>query len=294
MYQTIQTKIYPTLSDYVGCLKDELKTCHELVGESTDVEQERQKTYYDRSTFGPQYEVGDLVMVFNPTIKTGQKKKFKSYCIGPQVIREMINDLNFVIEDVKAKKQPKVHYDRLKRFHSRSATTDKKEAKKGKIEPRITQNDLTEDNDFVEIEVMTAKLNDTERREVQPEGNISQINPNTETHNETIKDESFQTPMGGSTRESINTNTNNKSRSTKIPAPKVATQQKRDSLVSTSEGTEGEEFPNRSTASTSQNVAERRYQKRSASGITRPRKLKEIFYSRITIQMKNLIMMYFF
>ena len=124
---------------------------------------------------------------------------------------------------------------------------------------------------------MTPKLNVTESREVQTEGNISQINPNTETYNETVKNESFQIPMGGSTRESKNTNTNNKSRSTRIPAPKVATQQKRDSLVSTSERSEGEEFPHRSTASFSQNVAERRYQTRSASGLTRPRKLKDYF-----------------
>ena len=129
----------------------------------------------------------------------------------------------------------------------------------------------------MEIEVVTPKLIDTERREVQPEKNISEINPNTETHNETVKDEPFQTPMGESTRESINTNTNNKSRSTKIPAPKVATQQKLDSLVSTSERSEGEDFPNRSKASTLQNVAERRHQTRSASGITRPRKLKDCF-----------------
>ena len=100
---------------------------------------------------------------------------------------------------MKTKKQQKVHYDGLKRFNSRSATTDKKEPKKEKIETRITQNDLTEDNDVVEIEVVTLKLNDTERREVQPEANISQNNPNTETHNETVKDESFQTLMGGST-----------------------------------------------------------------------------------------------
>ena len=63
---------------------------------------------------------------------------------------------------------------------------------------------------------MTPKVDNTERREVQPEGNISQINSNTETHNETVEDESFETPMSGSTRESINTNTNNKSRSTKV------------------------------------------------------------------------------
>ena len=83
--------------------------------------------------------------------------------------------------------------------------------------------------------------------------------------------------MVGSARESINTNTNNKSRSTKIPAPKVATQQKRDSLVATSERSEGEEFSNRSTASTSQSVTKQRYQARSTSGITRPRKLEDYF-----------------
>ena len=60
--------------------------------------------------------------------------------------------------------------------------------------------------------------------------------------------------MGGSKIESINTNTKNKSRSTKIPAPKVATQQKRDSLVETTERSEGKEFRNRTWAPTSQNV----------------------------------------
>ena len=97
----------------------------------------------------------------------------------------------------------------------------------------------------------------------------------TETHNETVKEELFETPMCGSTRETKTTN--NKSRSTKIPAPKVATQQKRDSLLATSERSEGEEFPNESTASASQNVTDRRYQTKNASGITRPRKLKDYF-----------------
>ena len=75
--------------------------------------------------------------------------------------REIVNNLNFVIEDVKTKKQQKVHYDRLKRFNSRSVTIDKKETKKAKSEPRISQNDLTQDNEFVETEVVTPKLNDT-------------------------------------------------------------------------------------------------------------------------------------
>ena len=130
----------------------------------------------------------------------------------------------------------------------------------------------------MEIEVVTPKLNDRGRREVHPEENISQINHSTEARNETVKEELFETPMGGSTRESINTNTNNKNRSTKIPTPKKATQQKRDSLVATSERSESEEFPSRSTACTpQQSVTERPYQTRSTSGITRPRKLKDYF-----------------
>ena len=129
----------------------------------------------------------------------------------------------------------------------------------------------------MKIELFTPKLSDTGRSEVSPDWNNSQINHNTETQNETVKEGLFETPMGGSTREPKNTNTNNKSRSTRIPAPKAATQQKRDSLVATSERSEGEEFSNRSKASTSQKVTERRYHTRSASGITRPRKLKDYF-----------------
>ena len=65
---------------------------------------------------------------------------------------------------MKTKKQQKVHYDRLKRFNSTEATTDKKEPRKAKSEPRISQTDFTEDNDFVEIEVVTPNMNDTLRR----------------------------------------------------------------------------------------------------------------------------------
>ena len=102
---------------------------------------------------------------------------------------------------------------------------------------------------FLEIETVTPRLNDTERREVKPEGINCQINPGIETNNDTVKEELFETPVGGSTRSSVTTNINNKSRSTKIPAPNVGTQQKRH--------TEGEEFSNRRTASTSQNFTER-------------------------------------
>ena len=99
------------MSDYVGCFKDDQKTCHELVRENKDVEQNRQKTYYDLSTSGTQYEVGNIVMLFNPTITTCHPNKLQSFYSGPQVKREIINDLIFVNEDMKTEKQQqKVHY----------------------------------------------------------------------------------------------------------------------------------------------------------------------------------------
>ena len=74
-----------------------------------------------------------------------------------------------------------------KRSTTTDSTTDKKEPEKAKSEARISQNDFTEDNDFMKIEVVTPKLNDTGRSEVNPEGNNNQISHSTENHIETVK-----------------------------------------------------------------------------------------------------------
>ena len=94
MYETLQTQVFATPSDYGGNLKKQLQLCHELVRLNMEVEQERQKTYYNRKQFGPKYQTWDLVLPYNPTIIPGQTKKFKSYYSGPLVIREILNDLN--------------------------------------------------------------------------------------------------------------------------------------------------------------------------------------------------------
>ena len=69
--------------------------------EYMDVEQERQKSYYDRSKYGPSYKNGEEVLVFNPTVKKGETRKFTSFYRGPYIIVEIINDLNFKVEDKK-------------------------------------------------------------------------------------------------------------------------------------------------------------------------------------------------
>ena len=85
MYKTLQTQVFATPSDYVDNLKKELQLCHELVRLKMEVEQQRQKTYYNRKQFRPKYQTVDQVLLFNPTVKPGQTKKFKSYYSGPLV-----------------------------------------------------------------------------------------------------------------------------------------------------------------------------------------------------------------
>ena len=53
IYSTTQTAICATPSDYVFPMKQKLQETHQLMVEYMKIEQERQKTYYDRSSYGP-------------------------------------------------------------------------------------------------------------------------------------------------------------------------------------------------------------------------------------------------
>ena len=59
IYSTPQTTIYATPSDCVFTMKQKLQETHQLMREYMDVEQECQKSYYDRSKYGPSYKVGE-------------------------------------------------------------------------------------------------------------------------------------------------------------------------------------------------------------------------------------------
>ena len=149
MYETRESRVFPTPSDYVFNLKRELQKSHQLVREHFEAEQGRQKTYYDRGVYGPKYKVGDLVLVFFPTVKVGQTKKFTSFYHGPYRIIEIINDLNFNLHHLENNKVIKVHYDRLKKFNQR------KEIITPEPQARISSREEPIDNDLVEVELPT-------------------------------------------------------------------------------------------------------------------------------------------
>ena len=144
----------------------------------------------------------------------------------------------------------------------------------------------------MKLEVVAPKFNDTEKREVNAEGNNSQIKPSNETHNETVKEEFFEAQRGGSTRESLDTNTNNKNRSKNIPAPKAATQQRRIAWWQHPIGVKAKNFQIAllllRKILTNDDIKQEVHREQQDH-----RNSKTIFYSRITIQLKNSIMTYF-
>ena len=109
--------MYATPSDYVFTMK--LQEKHQLMRQYVDVEQERQKTYYDRRRYGPSYKVGEKLLVFVPTVKKGETRKFTSFYREPYTIIEIIKDFSFKVEDKQTTKAIKVHYDRLQKYKTR-------------------------------------------------------------------------------------------------------------------------------------------------------------------------------
>ena len=77
IYSTPQTAIYATPSDYNYSTKHKLQETHQLMRESVNVEQECQKTYYDRSKYGPNYKVNLTSDKVENETKESEQETFK-------------------------------------------------------------------------------------------------------------------------------------------------------------------------------------------------------------------------
>ena len=114
--------------------------------------------------FGPQYAIGDLAMVFYHTKKQAIQVNLNRFIVDQNL---SVKQSAILTLSMKMRKQE---------INKKSAVIDstvliaevkpliENELTSQKCEPRIPQNYLTEDNDFVEIEVLTPKLNVREKK----------------------------------------------------------------------------------------------------------------------------------
>ena len=193
--------------DYVFTMKQKLQETHQLIREYMDVEQERQKLYYDRSKYRPRYKVGEEVLDFNPTVKKGETRKFTSFYGGPYIIAEIINDLSFMVEDKKTRKAIKVHYDRLKKYKTREKPfTPELQAKRKTTSKEQKNSNLnsSDDGDIIEIESSTdseSNLN-TENQSEAEDANDSLKFTNGTSENE-AKESEQETSKGQEKAENV-------------------------------------------------------------------------------------------
>ena len=247
IYSTPQTTIYATPSDYVFTMKQKLQETHQLMREYMDVEQERQKSYYDRSKYGPCYKIGEEVLVFNPTVKRGETRKFTSFYRGPYIIVEIINDLNFKVEDKKTRKTIKV---RLKKYKTREKPfTPEPQAKRKTTSKERKNSNLnsSDDGDIIEIESSTDSEsnliteNQSEAEDASDSLNVTNETPENEakeSEQETSKaqEKAHNVPKGGgATSSKAIEYTEKKSAETQIPKPEKKQQESSSKTKSTEE-----------------------------------------------------------
>jgi len=103
----------------IESLKASLRSAFRSVKWADKRSQQRNKKYRDRRAKLREFEVGDLVYLYQPARRPGLSAKFFCPWTGPHQVTAKISTLNYEIQDRKFKKQI-AHINRLKSAHNSS------------------------------------------------------------------------------------------------------------------------------------------------------------------------------
>jgi hypothetical protein len=95
-------------------LKSNLKLAYKLAAKANIKSHLNNKRLYDRKAKPREFEVQDLVYLYNPALEPGLTRKFAKPWVGPCQITKKISVLNYEIVDLNGKHQV-VHVNRLKK-----------------------------------------------------------------------------------------------------------------------------------------------------------------------------------
>ena len=114
-----QATFYADFDEYVLAQKENFNRVYELLKASRTVNVDRFKFQHDRHVRGQSYAVGELVWLYDTTVKPGQKKKLKRYWKGPYEVVSKLGEVNYYIRLAhsagKRLRKQLVHFNRLKR-----------------------------------------------------------------------------------------------------------------------------------------------------------------------------------
>ena len=129
-------------------LKTGLQTAYKMVVKTNRNSHWNNKKLYDRKAKPRNFEVGELVYLYNPAMKPGRSWKFYRQWAGPFKVTKRISELNYEIIDQKDKKRV-VHVNSLKTADNPKLWKPKA---KQKPEKKLPKNLAVETNEAEESE----------------------------------------------------------------------------------------------------------------------------------------------
>ena len=102
-------------SQYAEVLKNRMQQARARVLKYMDIQQHRQKEYYDKGVRGKTYAVNDFVFLHNQAVGRGYSKKFHKPWQGPFKVVEVLGpNVYRIAECANPRRQKVVHFNRLK------------------------------------------------------------------------------------------------------------------------------------------------------------------------------------
>jgi len=155
----------PDIQSYMTNLVPRLQLTHEIIQQNLRHGQIKSKQYYDQNSEEPEMQVGEKVLMNDPTTKIGECSKLKKRWKGPYMIVERSNDgLSYKLRHCDSGKElrSRIHANRLKRFNDdRDAFFHKHNIspKSASDNPTSSINDDDTDTDWCPIkEILRRKM----------------------------------------------------------------------------------------------------------------------------------------
>jgi hypothetical protein len=123
----ISTEI-PSHKQRLESLQNSLRSAYNLVRQASKTSHSRNKQIYDRRAKLREFNVGDLVYLYNPSIRPGLSKKFRKPWSSIHKVITKISSINYKIIDQKGKEQT-LHANRIKPAYNQELWRPKTERK---------------------------------------------------------------------------------------------------------------------------------------------------------------------
>ena len=116
IFGTSQHEVFPTFGDYVSKLRNRLQYSHEICRKFMVQTARRRKDHYDVRLSLNNFKPGDAVWLLNEQRREGICQKLQTLYLGPCIVLQKFNSLNYCIQTSEDGPVKIVNHDKLKSY----------------------------------------------------------------------------------------------------------------------------------------------------------------------------------